>query len=320
MATTNADASTSGKIVLTPDAIEQHTLTAAVKYMRDHGGIPPKHIYGVPRGGVAWAYKLAHTFSNIAPAYPQPVVSAVSDSMEGSGLVVDDIVTTGNTLSPFSDMDTMAMITQHEEGLPKYFGERRPAGEWFIFPWDEKSMMPDEAVVRLLEFLGRDPNDPSIRETPRRFLGWLTEFSENQAEPEITSFTNQVYDQMVIVSNIPFISLCEHHLLPFEGEVAIGYIPGKGNEIIGLSKLARIVTHKAKRTQVQERLTEEIRLAVAAATNCPSVAVIVKAEHSCMSWRGPKAKGSVTTTSAMSGDFRKDPKAREEFLKLSSSR
>jgi GTP cyclohydrolase I len=277
---------------------------------------------------MATAYKVAWEFSKRFPDKPDPIVGRVGEpsaiarlsipiTLESPALIVDDIVDTGHTIAPFKDQQTLSLLVRNAKGeTPTFWGrDLGGATDYVNFPWDEKSMLPEEAVVRLLEFLGLDPNDPNVKETPRRFLSWLAEFQVNQPEPEMTSFAGITYDQMIIVKDIPLLSLCEHHLMPFSGVACVAYIPKEA--VLGLSKLARIVQHQAKRPQVQERLTEEIMAKIKDVTGAVHVGVVLKAEHTCMSLRGPRVQGSTTITSAMHGDFLNDPKTREEFLKLS---
>ena len=172
------------------------------------------------------------------------------------------------------------------------------------------------AVRTLLTYVGEDPSRDGLKDTPDRVCRALVEMTEGsrQSPKEILNRVfDESYDEMVISRDIPFTSICEHHLLVFEGTVDIGYIPGK---VVGLSKLSRLVDCFAKRLQIQERLTREIAYAIRDYLNPIGVAVIVKASHSCMSCRGVKKSGSVMVTSSMIGALRDKPEARAEFLAL----
>lgn len=176
----------------------------------------------------------------------------------------------------------------------------------------------ENAVREILEAVGEDPNRPGLLETPRRVANMYEEmFCGLSQDPEqhLKFFDEKSNDEMVIVRDIPFASMCEHHLLPFVGKAHIAYIPSE-NKIIGLSKIARIVDNFAKRPQVQERLTHDIADFLYKKMNARGVAVIMEAEHMCMSIRGAKASGSITQTSALRGVIRSDARTRAEALAL----
>jgi GTP cyclohydrolase I len=172
-----------------------------------------------------------------------------------------------------------------------------------------------EAAARaLLEALGADPEDESLRETPRRVAAALAEMLTPHPF-EATTFPNdEGYDELVIARSIPFHSLCEHHVLPFYGVAHVGYLPGE--RIIGLSKLARVVEMYARRLQVQERMTVQIANWVEDRLAPRGVGVVLEAEHLCMALRGVKKPGTRTVTSALLGTVRDDMRTREEFLDL----
>lgn len=176
----------------------------------------------------------------------------------------------------------------------------------------------ENAVRDILEAVGEDPNRPGLLETPRRVANMYEEmFSGLTEDPKqhLKFFDEKSNDEMVIVRDIPFASMCEHHLLPFVGKAHIAYIPSE-NKIIGLSKIARIVDNFAKKPQVQERLTHDIADFLYKEMNAKGVAVIMEAEHMCMSIRGAKASGSKTQTSALRGVIRSDASTRSEALAL----
>lgn len=176
----------------------------------------------------------------------------------------------------------------------------------------------ENAVRDILEAVGEDPNRPGLLETPRRVANMYEEmFSGLTEDPKqhLKFFDEKSNDEMVIVRDIPFASMCEHHLLPFVGKAHIAYIPSE-NKIIGLSKIARIVDNFAKKPQVQERLTHDIADFLYKEMNAKGVAVIMEAEHMCMSIRGAKASGSKTQTSALRGVIRSDAHTRSEALAL----
>lgn len=172
------------------------------------------------------------------------------------------------------------------------------------------------AVREILIAVGEDPDREGLLETPKRVANMYEEiFAGLTEDPKqhIKLFNEQSNDEMVIVKDIPFYSMCEHHLLPFFGKAHIGYIPSD-NKIIGLSKLARIVDNFAKKPQVQERLTSDIADFLNDNLQPKGVAVIMEAEHMCMTMRGARAAGSKTQTSALRGIIRTDAKTRAEVL------
>ena len=176
----------------------------------------------------------------------------------------------------------------------------------------------ERAVRDILEAIGEDPDREGLKETPNRVARMYEEvFSglSEDAHDHLKLFNESGNDEMVIVRDIPLYSMCEHHLLPFVGKAHIAYIPTEGR-IIGLSKLARIVNVYAKRPQVQERLTTQIADFLYDELGAKSVAVIIEAEHLCMTMRGAKAAGAVTQTSALRGTARSDARTRSEVMSL----
>ncbi|KAG2151873.1 hypothetical protein BD769DRAFT_8244 [Suillus cothurnatus] len=180
----------------------------------------------------------------------------------------------------------------------------------------EKIMV--SAVRTILECIGEDPDREGLLKTPERFaqaMMWMTRgYEERLADVINDAVFAEDHDEMVLVREIDFSSLCEHHLVPFTGKVAIAYIPNQ--LVLGLSKLARIAETFSRRLQVQERLTKQIAIAVQEAIKPRGVAVVMEATHMCMTMRGVQKPGSITVTSCMLGCFRTQQKTREEFLTL----
>jgi GTP cyclohydrolase I len=172
----------------------------------------------------------------------------------------------------------------------------------------------------ILGFLGEDPNREGLLKTPERVakaLQYLTHgYDLDPAEILRSAMFKEEYSQMVIVKDIEVYSMCEHHMLPFFGKAHIAYIPD--GQIVGLSKIPRVVDAFARRLQVQERLTNEIRDCIQNTLNPVGVAVVMECKHMCMSMRGIQKQNSVTTTSAFTGEFIND-KTRSEFLHLISA-
>lgn len=174
------------------------------------------------------------------------------------------------------------------------------------------------AVRELLAAIGEDPEREGLAETPRRVADMYEEiFSGLEEDPRmhLKIFNENQHDEMVTVRDIPLYSMCEHHLLPFTGVAHIAYIPRDGR-VIGLSKLARIVNSFARRPQLQERLTAQLADFLEAELNPQGVAVIIEAEHLCMTMRGIRAAGAKTQTSALRGRMKADARTRTETLSL----
>ncbi len=172
-------------------------------------------------------------------------------------------------------------------------------------------------IRELLEAIGEDPQREGLVETPRRVADMYVELFEGlEADPgEHLRVTFEAsHDEMVMVRDIPFISLCEHHLVPFTGLAHVAYLPGPDGRITGLSKLARLVEGFARRLQVQERMTTDIVEAMERELAPKGSIVVIEAEHFCVSMRGVKKAGSTTVTSAVRGVFRDDASYRAEAL------
>ena len=174
----------------------------------------------------------------------------------------------------------------------------------------------------ILSLLGEDPTREGLLKTPERVAKAMAFITKGYAQDPVQIVTSAVfreeYKQMVLVKDIELFSLCEHHLMPFVGKAHVAYIPN--GYITGLSKIARVVECYARRLQVQERLTVQIRDCIQRALNPIGVAVVIEASHMCMQMRGVEKQGSATTTSAFTGVFLKDTRTREEFLTLISNR
>ena len=177
----------------------------------------------------------------------------------------------------------------------------------------------ERAIHELLLAVGEDPERDGLLKTPSRVAHMYGElfagFDEDPADHLEVTFAAD-HDEMVMVRDIPFASLCEHHLVPFMGRAHVAYIPGDDGRITGLSKLARLVDGFAKRLQVQERMTTQIADAIEQALAPKGVLVVVEAEHLCMSMRGVKKPGTLTITSAVRGLFRTDSSTRAEAMQF----
>jgi len=182
--------------------------------------------------------------------------------------------------------------------------------------------LPKESVADLMRkvitLVGEDPNREGLRKTPERFekaLKFLTSGYHQNLDTVLNGATFSVhYDEMVVVKDIEFFSLCEHHLLPFFGKAHVAYLPSK--KVIGLSKIARLVNMFARRLQIQERMTSQIAEAIQDKISPEGVGVIIEARHLCMQMRGVEKQHGQAVTSAMLGSFRHDKQTRQEFLSL----
>ena len=170
------------------------------------------------------------------------------------------------------------------------------------------------AARELLVALGCDLGNESLRDTPRRMAEAFAELLTPRPFNPTTFPNDEGYDELVVARDIPFHSLCEHHLLPFHGVAHVGYLPGE--RIVGLSKLGRVVDFYARRLQVQERLTTQVARWLCETLEPRGVGVVIEAEHLCMSLRGVQKPGARTITSALHGAVRDDPRTRQEFLAL----
>jgi GTP cyclohydrolase I len=173
-------------------------------------------------------------------------------------------------------------------------------------------------VAALLKELGEDPGRDGLLRTPGRVARAYRTFTEGYAQDPVEILNNAVfeesYDEMVVVKDVDFFSLCEHHLLPFFGRAHVAYLPA--GRIVGLSKLPRMVEMYARRLQVQERLTMEIARAIEQVLRPKGVAVVIEAIHLCMLMRGVEQRNAFAITSSLRGEFETDPKTRAEFMEL----
>jgi len=247
---------------------------------------PGLKLYGVPRGGVVPAVILASLNQG-----------TVVDSPETADLIVDDIIDSGKTKAGF-DKPFIALY-------------EKPT-EWIEFPWEANELPAEDAVTRILQSMGEDISREGLRETPKRHIKYLREFL-GETKFNVTTFEKESYDEMIIVKDINFYSLCEHHLLPFFGTACVAYVPNK--KIVGLSKIPRIVDKFARRLQNQERITTQIADFIQKELNPKGVGVILKARHLCMEMRGVK-KTAETTTSKLLGIFMENENSRSEFMRL----
>jgi GTP cyclohydrolase I len=195
-----------------------------------------------------------------------------------------------------------------------------------IFLNEQKIETPKESIADLMRkviaLVGEDPEREGLRKTPERFeraLKFLTSGYHQNLDSVLNGATFSVsYDEMVVVKDIEFFSLCEHHLLPFFGKAHVAYLPSK--RVLGLSKIARLVNMYARRLQIQERMTSQIAEAISEKISPEGVGVIIEARHLCMQMRGVEKQHGQAVTSAMLGSFRNNKQTRDEFLSLARNR
>lgn len=270
----------------------------------------PLAVYGVPRGGLIPAAMVASLWRCPVADHPAPGV-----------LIIDDLVDSGRTLTAWTDNGFDVDALFRKPASPANLApDALVADGWLVFPWehhDGGQDGPTDAVRRLLQFIGEDPEREGLLDTPKRVVKAYAEmtagYSEDPAAILSTTFDDRC-DEMVMLRGIDFVSLCEHHLLPFTGTAVVGYVPG--DRVVGLSKLARLVECYARRLQVQERLTNQIAYALLDHLDARGVGVVIRAHHSCMGNRGVRKPGAEMVTSAMLGVLRDDTAARAEFLAL----
>lgn len=267
-------------------------------------------VWGVPRGGVHVAQALKAVSGSHVVLVEHP-----SDA----DWIVDDLIDSGATEERYRRLFPTAHFFAVLDKRDWDEGER---SRWVVFPWeqDEAGEANDhDQALRLLQSLGVPLDAEGTRETPGRMVRSLRELTEGYAQDprEILAkrFPVEKADEMIVVRDIGFWSLCEHHVLPFHGTVDVGYIPGES--VVGLSKLARLVHCFARRLQIQERMTQQIAHALADELGSIGVGVVVRATHLCMAMRGVRSPAEMVTSS-MLGVLRDKPEARAEFLALTA--
>jgi GTP cyclohydrolase I len=253
---------------------------------------PNANFWGVPRGGQVVA----------------GIIGNAVDNIQDCDVIVDDLIDSGSTKKRYKTFNKPFEVLIDKKKEYK--------DEWIVFPWEikeEGEETVEDNVKRLLQYFGEDVNREGLRDTPKRYVKFFKEFL-NPPKWNCTTFKGEGYDEMIVQTNIPFHSLCEHHIAPFFGEGHIAYIPNE--RIVGLSKLARTLETYSRRLQNQERITTQVAEFLWKELQPKGVAVVLTAKHMCMEMRGVKKHDTNTTTSKMMGSFKEDYKARTEFLNL----
>ncbi len=265
-----------------------------------------RKFYAIPRGGIPVGYLLMSVLQG----------AHIVDDPEQADFFVDDIIDSGETLRRYCDeYPGKAFFALVDKG-----GRNTFTGKWIVFPWESANEEDDHSVtdnvVRMLQFIGENPEREGLRETPQRVVkAWKTWFGgyDQDVKDVMKVFEDgaEGCDEMVIVRDIDVYSHCEHHIAPIFGKCTIAYIPN--GKVLGLSKFNRLVDIFARRLQVQERLTTQIADAIEHYLQPKGVFVQITARHLCVESRGVK-QNSTTTTNAIHGVFKTDAAARAEFL------
>lgn len=270
------------------------------------------YVYGVPRGGVHAAQAVCAAYGDLQAWKHTKTTRLVTDPNVAT-VIVDDIIDSGDTARRYAKSHPStpfyALINkQHDD---------RMAG-WVTFPWEtmKGESGPQDAVRRLIEFAGDDPDRDGLRDTPDRVVKAYGElFSGYRQKPEdVLKQFDVPYDEMVLLKDIDLFSTCEHHLLPFYGKAYVAYVPS-GGRVVGLSKLARLVDVFARRLQVQERITEQVTDALNSFLMPLGCACVIEATHLCVCARGVGKQGARMVTSSLTGCFR-ELAARAELFNL----
>lgn len=266
-------------------------------------------VFGVPRGGVHAAQVVKQTYDQLGDGK-----MLFTEDVTQADVIIDDLVDSGTTQRRIeqylvlnkgrahADIKFYSLLNKDAEGL---------SGVWVEFPWEFTKLpwqageeMPVDAVTRLLQFIGEDPNREGLRDTPYRVVKSYAEIFGGYAqspEQHLKVFEDDACDEMVLLKDVEFYSVCEHHMQPFFGKAHIAYVPD--GKVVGVSKLARILDTYARRLQIQERLTEQVVNALMAHLQPKGAACIIEARHFCMVCRGVGKQNSTMVTSAMKGIF-----------------
>lgn len=267
-------------------------------------------LYPVPRGGIHAAQAIQHVTDHVC-------TFEITNYIEQAHVIVDDIVDSGETRKRYAekcDKPFYALVNKLDH----------PDPNWIVFPWENfpeepkgEADGPTDAVIRLLQFIGEDPEREGLQDTPKRVVKSYAElFSGYRQNPAsvMTTFKDGACDELVLLKNIEFVSHCEHHMLPFVGQAHIAYVPN--GKIIGISKLARVLEIYARRLQVQERLTKQVTAALMEHLRPLGAACVIESRHLCMVCRGVQKQHSTMITSSLEGVFRTDAAARAEFMSM----
>ena len=280
----------------------------------------PDFIIGVARGGIIPAHLVAEKLRIPLKIVDSFAVGCLKDFSKKKVVLIDEIYDTGAT-SKFFDGEAKRWGVK----LTQYFvvDKRKldKKNQWFVFPWEttgDEVGGRRQATVAILRSIGENPLREGLVDTPDRVARMWDELSSGYQQDYRkilkATFSPDNYDEMIVLKKIPFFSLCEHHLLPFRGEVSFAYIPS--DKIVGVSKIARLVEMFSRRIQIQERMTMQIGKAFEDTLKPKGVGVVVEAVHFCMMMRGVEKADATMKTSYLSGIFRESDSTRSEFFRL----
>ena len=288
------------KQIITHDELNDRAANMA-RLIKESHGQPQVRAYPVPRGGIPVAYLLQKHHEGIV----------IVDTPEQADIIVDDLIDSGATMSRFPNKGFYAL---YDKRIETDLG-------WLVFPWEgDASGSIEDNVVRILQYIGEDPQREGLLETPKRVVkSWGELFAGYKMNPEDVFKTFDVkYNELVIMQDIELYSTCEHHMLPFSGRAHVAYIAD--GKVIGASKLARLIEVFARRLQVQEQIGTQVVDALMTHLQPKGAACIIEAKHFCMCARGVGKQHSIMKTSAMRGVFLEDSSrgiaARAELLSL----
>ena len=284
-------------------------VAAAIASITKKPSKEPIRLFGIPRGGCFAVLAVARALER--RQRPALIMTTVATTE----YIIDDIIDSGKTRDKWMNgqsRNVFALVDK--QGYDKEIG-------WVVFPWEvggDEEAGPTENIVRLLEFIGENPDREGLKETPQRVIksyGHLFGGYEQGLESIMKVFKDDTCDEMVILKDIEFYSTCEHHMLPFFGKAHIAYVP-KG-KVIGISKIARILEVWSRRLQIQERLTQQVTETLDKYLEPLGSACVMEAQHFCMTSRGVEKQNSVMITSSLTGVFKDGfNQARGEFLRL----
>lgn len=266
-------------------------------------------VYGIPRGGTIPARMLASELGLRLVTEPTDLT-----------IIVDDIVDSGKTIRSYVEQGLMTVSLHCKpHASPQPTLHVHMVEDWIVYPWEEDEVGSiTDHVVRLIEFIGDDPNREGLVDTPRRVAESYKElFSGYDLTPSevLKTFEEPDCSEMVLLRDIEMYSTCEHHMLPFFGKAHIAYIPKK-DAVVGISKLARLLEVYARRLQIQERIGHQVTNALMAELDPLGAACVIEARHFCMTCRGVGKQDSVMVTSSLKGVFFDKPEVRAEFMGL----